>query len=170
MNGPHIHILVNHAPMIITVLAALALAVGVVTKSEKVQYVGFWGLIILGVSSALAYYSGHSAAHYFVELDALSPLVAPHEQSANVSWLIGVATGVLGAVSIWISLKHSSLRKWAIAASFISLLIVSFYMARTSNLGAQIMHREIRDDSLSQSMKASIGEPDESSNGDGHSH
>ncbi len=51
MNAPHIHLLINHLPIIGLIIGILVVIFGLLTKKQVVSSVGLWITMIAGLSS-----------------------------------------------------------------------------------------------------------------------
>ena len=148
MNGAHIHLLLNHIPVIGSVFGFLLLLIAIVRKSEELKKVGLGILIVIAVGTILVYFSGESAEEIIEDLPGVSErIIEKHEDFALISF---ISTEVVGGIALLGFLLFR--RKKNILNNFLlSILVLSFIsstlIAWTANLGGQIRHTEIRKDS-----------------------
>ncbi|HEY3586428.1 MAG TPA: hypothetical protein VGK85_04720, partial [Myxococcaceae bacterium] len=102
-NVAHLHIAINHIPVILIPTALVILAVGVWRRSEVVFRTGIvvaW----VGVASGLAtYFTGDPAADLVMAAEkrqakTLDPIVGEHDASA--SWALGSAV-LVAVAGVW---------------------------------------------------------------------
>lgn len=146
MNGAHLHLLLNHFPLIGLVFSILILALGLLRK-----YDGFVrsGLLIVVISGALAvptYLTGEKAEKVIEHLPGFSEaILEEHEEAAEFAiWAISL-TAVAAAAGLFFSIKRNRIPR-PLIASIVALNLFSLVViGRTNNLGGRISHSEIRD-------------------------
>ena len=143
MNWVHIHLLLNHLPVIGIVLALPILAWGIRKRSQEVMRVAVALLAGLAAVTFAVYFTGEPAEESVEGLAGVADsLIEAHEEAAL---LATVAFGVLGAVAVGGLIRF---RGRAIPARFATLvlllgLIPAGLVAWAANLGGQIRHTEI---------------------------
>jgi len=145
MNTTHLHLLLNHFPVIGTLLGSGLLLWGIIKKQDHVKSAA---AIILAVMAAIAlpvYLTGEPAEETIEKLPGVSEaMIELHEDAANIAiWLMGV-TGIvaLGAlIFAWQKRKSAGI---IFTTTFVLSLVCFAAMARTGYYGGQIRHTEIR--------------------------
>jgi uncharacterized membrane protein len=148
MDWPYIHTLVNHFPIVLTVVGSAILALALITKRPAVWIYALVTLTLAGLAIYPTYLSGDEAADaqrhtwYIVH-----SMVEEHDESAG--WALG-AVLVMGAVSAyaWWRMRRRDAGglppvwlRWVMAViAALSLAIVT----RTAYLGGQIVHESPR--------------------------
>lgn len=144
MSGAHIHLLLNHIPVIGTLVGFAVFALGVWRRNDS------WTRLALGLFAAVALaaaatmLTGESAEEAVEKLPGVSQsLIETHEGAAK---LASIAAYVLGAVSLaaLVAVRRRSLPRALTVTVLPVALLVSGLMAYTANLGGQIRHTEIR--------------------------
>lgn len=145
MNSTHIHLLLNHFPVIGTMIGSLLLIWGIYSKQNNLKTIAAVVLAAMAIMAIPVYLTGEPAEEAVENLPGVSEtLIGMHEDAANIAiWLMEI-TGIFSLVAIFIQMKHS-----AKASSFFMLAavfsIISFAaMARTGYYGGKIRHTEIR--------------------------
>ncbi|HYV97237.1 MAG TPA: hypothetical protein VE967_07300 [Gemmatimonadaceae bacterium] len=144
MNAAHIHLIVNHVPVIGIVVALFPLAAGYVRRSDETIRVSLALLVLLGLSAVVAYLTGDPAEDVVKKLpDFSKELVDAHDDAAGFALgaMIAVGTGALAAL---IAFRRSVLPRWVAVAALAGTLFAASILARTAWLGGQIRHTEIR--------------------------
>ena len=146
MDLTHLHLMLNHLPVVGVIFGFLILLWGFLRGYEEVKNVGLVILIFTAAAAVPVYLTGEPAEEAVENLPGVAEqIIEIHESSALLSLILAIVTGA-GALAALI-LKQLSFV--AIARfSGIAVLLLSFvtgaFMARTANLGGQIRHTEIR--------------------------
>ena len=144
MNAAHLHLLLNHAPVIGTVFGILLLAVAVMRRSDELVRVGLGFFALLAVITVVVYLTGGAAEELVENLPGISEaLIERHEESALAATIVLAVFGGAAAVGLVAFRRKPLPRPVGIVALVLSLISVGF-MAWTANLGGQIRHTEIR--------------------------
>ena len=145
MNDAHLHLLVNHVPIIGGAMASLILAWGILRKEKAIVGLALAVFIVLGVSSFVAHQTGEGAEevleHGTSQYD--HGMIHEHEEAAFPAHLAMMLTA-FGAI---ITLAVRKLRDGRLMPIVVlGLSLVAFgLMARAGNLGGKIVHSEISD-------------------------
>ena len=144
MSQAHLHLLLNHFPIIGTVLGAAMLAIAVTRKNSELAKLAFGFFTLLAGISILVYLTGGSAEEAVERLPGFSEaLVERHEDAALIAT---IAIGSVGAVTAMLLLRFRSrlLPRPIVSAVLVAAVGVAGLMGYTANLGGQIRHTEIR--------------------------
>jgi len=145
VNAAHIHLLLNHLPVVGT-LFGLALLLWAMVSANAEMKKGALGLLVLAALTALpVYLTGEPAEELVAPLAGVSqPAIESHEDSAKLS---AIAAGLMGASAL-LALKSARSRREIPAVLGVIVLILAVVtaglMARTANLGGRIHHIEAR--------------------------
>ena len=161
MSGPHIHLLLNHIPVIGMLIGLVIFTLGVWRKNDS------WTRLALGLFAAVALVAiatmltGESAEEAVENLPGVSEsLMETHEDAAK---LAAIGAYVLGAISLvallWV--RRRPLPRALTVTVLPIVLLVSGLMAYTANLGGQIRHTEIRAGGVEMSTDADDGDDDD---------
>lgn len=144
MNQTHIHLLVNHLPIIGSILGGFVLAYGLWSKSNETKIAAYYVLIISSLGAVIAYLTGEAAEETVEDIIGISKSMLDQHEDASLFALIALIT--LGVVSIggaYLTIKKSTYTK-TIAVVALLLSLISFgIIARTGYLGGQIRHTEL---------------------------
>jgi uncharacterized membrane protein len=147
MNGAHLHLLLNHAPIYATAFGLLILLIGLIRKSKDIKNMGLLLFVIAALVMIPTFLSGKQAPRIVKELPGVTKsLIHNHAESAEVAF---IAVGILGALSLlslFLNLREGGTPPWLFVLCFLLSIFVSVSMAYTANLGGQIRHTEIRSD------------------------
>ncbi len=145
MNATHIHLLLNHIPLISAAVAILLLVVGVVRKSSDLKKASLWIFVIAALVTIPVYLTGEPAEEIAEHLPGVAdPIIEQHERAALFSLISIEILGVVSLAAIFASRRPTGLSKPFAAALLGVSIIAGGLMAWTANLGGQIRHTEIR--------------------------
>ncbi|MEJ8756720.1 DUF2231 domain-containing protein [Pontibacter sp. H259] len=151
MNEAHLHITLNHFPIIGSILGVAILIAGMFFKSRHTIRTALVLLIVSAVAAIPTYLTGEAAEETVEHMQGIShDLIHEHEEKAELYiWLIG-AVGVLALISLITDLRTLAIRK-ALFVATIVLGLVSIVVARqVGTSGGEINHPEIRKDFVAE--------------------
>ena len=144
MNPVHLHLLLNHLPVIGAVAGALLLALPLVWRSAPVVKLSLGFLAVVGAMSVLVYLTGEPAEETIERLPGFSEqLVNRHEDAALVATIVTATLGALAAGAL-IIYRRKAVPRWLTMLGLLGALGSGAVMGYTANLGGQIRHPEIR--------------------------
>ncbi len=144
MNWAHIHLLLNHLPVIGCLFGCVMLAVSVAMRNHALTRTGLWVLVFVALVSIPVYVTGTPAEDLVRHLPGTSDAVLErHERAASIA-LAGAE--VLGLLSLaWLILPWRGIRRaWVTASITVLSVAMAGIMAWTAYLGAQVRHPEVR--------------------------
>jgi uncharacterized membrane protein len=147
MNAPHIHLLINHLPIIGLIIGILVLIFGLFGKKQVVLSVGLWITMIAGFSSYPTMYSGGASEHFFEENEGKycvsEDLIHEHEEAAELAFWPCIVTGVFAGLALIGNRKgHKHTKKAEILVVFIGIIAI-ILIGKAGLTGGQIRHPEI---------------------------
>lgn len=147
MNAAHLHLLVNHLPILGILFGLFVLIAGLLLNQTLIRRVALVGLIVAGVSALPANKTGEEAEEIVEHLEGVShDLIHEHEEKAEAFLLVAGGLALLSAVGLWAELKNHAQRKML---NYLVLAVAAgamFMAAGVGNSGGEIRHPEIRKD------------------------
>ena len=145
MNTAHVHLLLNHVPVVGTLLGLLILVIGAWRKSEEIKKAALIVFGVIALAAIPAYLSGDPAEDAVKGIPGVSKaIIESHESAAAVSFTGVVILGAVGLAGLFLYRRDKSIPSWFASSTLIGALVVCGLMAWTANLGGQIRHTEIR--------------------------
>jgi len=145
MNWTHLHLALNHIPVLGTLFLALLLFAGWFKESRDIQRMAFCWMVSLMVISIPIKFTGDFAHEQNAESPWLiESYVTPHEQAADQATTGIFLSGILAAVALFKSRAGKEVPPWTTWATLFLAIITFGLMVRAANLGGQIRHTEIR--------------------------
>ncbi len=150
MNAAHLHLVLNHFPIIGSAIAIFVLLIGILKKSDDVKKVSVLILILTALVTIPVYLTGEKAQAKvegnYEDVD--EEFIDAHEDFALYSFIAMDIAGALALVAVFLYRKPKTLPNSFAYFLLAVLLIVNGMMAYTANLGGKIHHPEIREDKM----------------------
>ena len=144
MNGAHLHLLLNHIPVLGIIFGLLLLAYGMIGKKQDLIRTSLGVFVLAALVAIAVYLSGEQAEEVVEHLAGISEAIIESHEEAG--WLALLGAGALGLLALagllWFR-KREMPQGFALATLVVAL-IVSGWMGYTANLGGKINHPEIR--------------------------
>jgi uncharacterized membrane protein len=145
MNAAHLHIILNHFPVIGLVFTAAVLAAALLQRSEELARVGAVCLVFLALVALPVYLTGEPAEEVVEHLPGISgQTIERHEEAATVALVLIEALGVIALGGLVAFRRQGTLPRWLAALLFALALVGMGWAAWTSYLGGQVSHPEAR--------------------------
>lgn len=145
MDPTHIHLMLNHVPVLGVTFGFLLLAYAVFRKNLDLQKVGLFVLVITGLISIAVYLTGEPAEETVENLAGVSKeIIEEHEEAALIAFIGALLLGAVSLGGLLAFRRSNTLARNLVMVSLFGSLIVSGLMMWTANLGGQIRHSEIR--------------------------
>lgn len=145
MNLAHLHLMLNHFPILGALFGMGLLAYGIFAKNKSIQNAAYVLFVIIALISIPAFLTGEGAEEAVEHLSGVSEnLIHEHEEWAEKAiWLMGFL-GVLSLFSLFFSIKNKSGAKILSIITLVVSLATFGIMAQVGNIGGQIRHTEIQ--------------------------
>jgi uncharacterized membrane protein len=144
VNFAHLHLLLNHIPVIGTIIALCLFLISFFGKSDdlrRASLIIFVGVALLTIPT---FVSGFGAQSNIAKQSGVSrALIERHEGSAMLSFWFMEITGALAVVGLWRSHRTTRPARWNVIAILLFSLVTTGLMARSGNTGGDIRHPEI---------------------------
>lgn len=154
MSEVHIHLLLNHVPVIGVFGAMLVLGIGIVKRSQDVMRVGLGLVVLVAVASLVVYLTGEPAEHLVERLPGISKTaLEAHEDAAFYATVVALLLGVAVAAGLLVY-RNRTVPLWLAVWTLLLSLVSAGVTAWTAGLGGQIRHSEIRQESAAPAVEA----------------
>ncbi len=156
MNWAHVHLMINHIPVIGILGAILVLVYSLIRKSEEVKMVSFGLFVIIALITPAVYFTGGAAEKVVKNLPGVTETyIGRHEEIASLTLVLMEILGITSLAGLVLLRRSGAIPKWVVAMVLVLSLITAATANLTANLGGQIRHTEIRDDAGSRAGPAS---------------
>jgi len=144
MSTVHLHLLLNHVPVIGTVFVIALLVDAYVRRNSEIAKTALAAAAVLGAVAVSVYFTGNAAEEAVENLPGVSDgIIERHEDAALLATIAAASVAAL-AVGVLAWFRGRPVTRMATGASLAGALALAGLMAWTSNLGGQIRHTEIR--------------------------
>ena len=144
-NLAHLHIAINHIPVVLMPAALVILGVAVWRRSETLLRTGIVVAWVGAASGLATYLTGDEAADLVMAAEkaqekTLDPIVSEHDASAG--WALGSAV-LVAAAGVW-GWRRKGLGREVTIPLLVLTALSTAILARTALLGGRIRHPEAR--------------------------
>jgi hypothetical protein len=145
MTLTHLHLMLNHTPVLGTVFGLGLLTFGIWRKSNELKKTALGVFVLAALMAVPVYLTGEPAEEGVEGLPGVSEaIIEQHEEAAGVAFTCIGAIGVIALLGL-LALRHGkTVPAWLTGVMVIASLAASGLMAWTANSGGQIRHTEIR--------------------------
>jgi uncharacterized membrane protein len=162
MNWPHIHLMLNHVPVLGTLFGLALLAWGLWRRNDSLQRAALFTFVAVAVVAIPVYLTGEPAEDAVENLvGTAESAIEAHEAAALLSF---IAMEILGALALGaLALSRTRFNPALVVRGALAIaLLTGGLMAWTANLGGRIRHGELRAAGAGQS-----GEHEQDREGEG---
>jgi uncharacterized membrane protein len=145
MSGAHLHLMLNHIPLLGLVFGAALLAYGLWRGAEDVQTASLGLLAVAGLSAIAVYLTGEPAEEIVEGVAGAShDAMEAHEAWGWYALWAGVATGGAALGTLLVGWIRERLGRGAVVLTLVLALLASGLIGYTANLGGKVSHPELR--------------------------
>lgn len=164
MNATHIHLLLNHFPIIGTMIAAIVLTIGLIKKNNLVIRISAFLIAGIAIITIPVFLTGEPAEESVEKLPGVSNLmIEQHEDFAQIALWLMELSGAISLVYLFINFKNNVLNVFSKYALFLFVILTIIMMSATGYYGGQIRHSELNSGNTSapSSERKTSGESDD---------
>ncbi|MBC7523545.1 MAG: hypothetical protein H7239_03815 [Flavobacterium sp.] len=145
MNDAHLHLLVNHFPIIGTIFGFGILLAGIILKNTTLKNTAYIIFIVTAIFGFLSIYTAEGAEEIVEDMPNIGPqIIHEHEEIADKLALLLYVLGAVSIIGLYLNFKnHAKAKIVSVVALIISIAgVVIAQQVGTS--GGEIRHTEIR--------------------------
>lgn len=144
MSWGHVHLLLNHVPVIGTFLCLLLLLVAFGRKSDELKKVTLGLFVLIALVTVPVYLTGEPAEEMVENIPGISkPMIDRHENSALFSLIAVEVAGIIALAGLLLFQTKRRLGNLLAIVTLAFSVVTGGLLAWTSNLGGQVRHTEI---------------------------
>jgi len=143
-NAAHLHLILNHFPIIGAAIVVLVLGYGVVINNDKIKQLGMFLIVLIGLITIFVFTSGNKAEGFIKGNEGVvEENIEPHEEFAKISMIAMEFTAVVSLIGLVLFRKNKPVPVWYGLVLLVLLLVVNCMMIYTGHLGGKITHSNI---------------------------
>ena len=144
MNWAHVHLMINHFP-VVGVFGVTALFIySLVRKSEEVRSVCFGLFVLLALITLAVFFTGRAAEDTVKKLPGVTEAyIDRHEEMAEFALVFMETLGLAALAGLLFLRASGAIPKWIVVIVLLVSLVTAAVVGLTANLGGQIRHTEI---------------------------
>ena len=143
MSAVHIHLLLNHVPVLGSIACLLLLAAGLLRRSREVTVIALLATVVTALLTIPVFLTGEPAEDTVEKLPGVTKqYIHAHEEAAEAAFTAMEIAGALALLTLILGMRRETPR-WATLATLVVLLAAAGLIARAANLGGEIRHTEI---------------------------
>jgi uncharacterized membrane protein len=147
MNGAHLHLLINHFPIILPILGCIILLIGLIVKKDVVKIIALSFFIFTTLFTFAANLTGEGAEEVIENIKEVDEkFIEIHEETAEGFSIGSYILGTLSLISLWSLYSQKNYAKYLVYINLLVGLAILVAATRVGNTGGEIRHTEIRND------------------------
>jgi uncharacterized membrane protein len=163
MNVANVHLLLNHWPIIGTLITLAVFVVSLATNNDDLKHTSLALFSLVALLAIPTYLSGPGAAEAIKESGVSAEMIDSHQGAALLAFIFMEITGVASLAGL-MCFRRSAKNPWTsgpgrlnLAAVLVFALATSGLMAVAGNTGGNIRHAEILEGNNAQSSVGTTG-------------
>lgn len=146
MNDAHLHMLVNHFPIIGSIFGLGILITGLTLRNDILKNTAYVLFIISAVFGFFSMSTGEGAEGLVEEMESVGHhIIHEHEEIAEKFILVMYATGIFSILSLITSIKKHKLAKICAIITLILAIAAVVLAKNVGTTGGEVRHTEIRE-------------------------
>ena len=168
MNDAHLHMVVNHFPIIGTILGLGILIVGIILKNNSVKNTAYALFIVAALFALASIATGDGAEELVEDMPNIGKrIIHEHEEIAEKLAIVLYLLGTISILGIVLNLKNHSKAKFISFVAVIVAIVGAYLTILAGTSGGEIRHTEIRDDAITTKVIPNSSPTNEINEGDG---
>jgi uncharacterized membrane protein len=152
MNTAHWHLLLNHLPIVGTVIGTLIIAAGFILKNNPIiKQTGLGVLVFSALCAIPAYLTGEGAEEIAEKLPGVSEIIMEdHEDLGKLFLILSASLGLLALLTFISDRMKAKLASTMYVFVLMAGLGLSVVAKQVGTSGGEVRHTEIRSNAVSQ--------------------
>jgi uncharacterized membrane protein len=145
MNDAHVHMVVNHFPIIGTIFGLGILITGIVMKNNVIKNVAYVLFCISAIFGFASMFTGEGAEEIAENLPSVTDqIIHEHEEMAEKLALVLYVLAGISLVGLYLNFKKYAKANLVSYFAFVVALVAVFFGKQTGTTGGEVRHTEIR--------------------------
>jgi uncharacterized membrane protein len=145
LSPAHIHLMLNHIPVLAPFFLALLMIIALVRKSPETLRVALILTVLFSAATGVVFLTGEPAEEQVEEQTWFDEdRVHEHEERAEAGLIAAVATGALALLALLLARKGTPVKPAMAALVLAGILACAGIFGWTALAGGEIRHEEVR--------------------------
>jgi uncharacterized membrane protein len=145
MNDAHLHMVVNHFPIIGTILGLGILIAGMILKNNSVKNTAYILFIVAAIFAAFSMGTGEGAEELVEDMPSVGKqIIHEHEEMAEKLAIVLYVLGVISLGGLFLNYLKNAKANLVSYVALVVAVIGVFFAQQTGTTGGEIRHTEIR--------------------------
>jgi uncharacterized membrane protein len=159
MNEAHLHLVVNHFPIIGTIFGLGILIAGMVLKNKTAINIAYILFVISAIFGFASMYTGEGAEAMVEDLPSVGDrIIHEHEEMAEKLALILYVLGAISLVGLYFNFKQHSKAKLVTFLALTVAVVGVLIGKEVGTTGGEVRHTEIRANVVGQTVSSETEE------------
>jgi uncharacterized membrane protein len=151
MDGAHLHLLLNHYPIVGSIIAFMLLFVGFFMKNKSVINAALVIAVLIGLITIPVFLTGEAAEHKVEDLAGTSEFyLEEHEDIGKTAFLTMNIAAILSLIALVVNLISRKTSRIITAIALLAIAATVAIMVYTGYLGGKIRRPELRETAMVQ--------------------
>jgi uncharacterized membrane protein len=162
MNDAHLHMVVNHFPIIGTIFGLGILIAGIFLKNNTIKNVAYILFVVAAIFAALSMATGEGAEEVVEDLPNVgNQIIHAHEEMAEKLALVLYALGLVSLLGLFLNYKKHAKANLVSYLAVIVAIIGVFLGKQTATTGGEVRHTEIRENTTQANVNSENSEEED---------
>ena len=145
MNDAHLHLIVNHFPVMVPILGLGILITGMILKNNSVKNTAYVLFIVAAIFAAFSMGTGEGAEELVEDMPSVGKqIIHEHEEMAEKLAIVLYVLGVISIGALFLSYKKHAKAQLVSYVAVVVAIISVFFAQQTGTTGGEVRHTEIR--------------------------
>ncbi len=145
MNGAHLHLILNHFPIVGLIFSLILLAAALYRKSPELTRAAAVAFVAVALVAIPVYLTGEPAEEIVEHMPGVAEdILERHESAGKISLIVLEVLGAVALLGLVLSRGARALPRWWAPTLLALAVAVTAWVGWTANLGGQINHEEAR--------------------------
>ena len=145
MNPAHLHLILNHLPVLGAPFVALLLGWGLLRRQRDLVRTGLGAAVLVAALAYPVFLTGEPAEHLVEDSSWFNEsLVHEHEERAEIGLIAILLTGTVAGLGLWQSRGGREVNRLFSGATLAGLALSAGLFGWTALAGGEIRHDEVR--------------------------
>jgi len=147
MNDAHLHMVVNHFPIVGIILGFGILVAGIVLKNNTIKNIAYCLFVVGAIFAFASMATGEGAEEMVEEMPTVGKkIIHEHEEMAEKLALVLYLLGVVSIAGLYVNIKNRNQSKLISYVVVVIAAVGILFGKLTGTTGGEIRHTEIRNE------------------------